>query len=53
MEKTAFTRAFLSNVRVIMTIMCVPMVELLCQVAMGQTLALKYQLSGVRACGHV
>jgi hypothetical protein len=35
MEKLAFTRACLSDVRVIMMIMCVPLVESLWQTAMG------------------
>jgi hypothetical protein len=35
MENPAFTGANLSNVRLIMAIMHVPMVELLCQVPMG------------------
>jgi hypothetical protein len=35
MKKSAFTRASLFNVRVIMVIMCV-LVELLCQTVMGQ-----------------
>jgi hypothetical protein len=35
MEKLAFTCACLSDVRVIMVIMSVPLVESLCQVAMG------------------
>jgi hypothetical protein len=34
MEKLAFTEACLSDVGVIMVIMCVPLVESLCQVAM-------------------
>jgi hypothetical protein len=47
MEKPAFTTASLSNVKVIMTIMRVPVVELLCQVATGCIPVLKYLLSGV------
>jgi hypothetical protein len=35
MEKLTFTRACLSDVSVIMMIMCVPLVELLYQEAMG------------------
>jgi hypothetical protein len=35
MEKHAFTRACLSDVRVIVMIMCVPLVEQLCQTMMG------------------
>jgi hypothetical protein len=34
-ERCAFTRACLSRVRVIMVIMCILVVELLCQLAMG------------------
>jgi hypothetical protein len=41
----------LSCVRVIMMIMCILMVELLCQMVMGWPSVLKYLLSG--ACGHV
>jgi hypothetical protein len=51
MEKPAFTRACLSNVKLIMPIMRVPMVELLCQAVMGWIPALKYLLSGAR--GHL
>jgi hypothetical protein len=50
MEKPAFTRASLSGVRVIMTIMCVPVVVLLCQAATGHLPVLKYLLSGARGC---
>jgi hypothetical protein len=54
MEKLAFTRACLSNVSVIMTIMGVPLVKLLCQAAMGWIPALEYLLPGMRwAYGHV
>jgi hypothetical protein len=35
MEKSSFTRVNLSDVRVIMMIMCVPVVELLCQAVTG------------------
>jgi hypothetical protein len=35
MDKLTFTMAFLSDVRVIMVIMCVPLVELLYQAVMG------------------
>jgi hypothetical protein len=35
MEKPAFTRVNLSDVRVIMVIMRIPMEELLCQVMVG------------------
>jgi hypothetical protein len=47
MEKPASIRVNLSDVRVIMTIMCVPMKELLCQTATGQISILKCQLSDV------
>jgi hypothetical protein len=33
-----------------MSIMCVPVVKLLCQVVMGQIPVLKYLLSGARGC---
>jgi hypothetical protein len=45
MEKSAFTRAYLSTIRGIMEIMCVPLVELLCQMAMGWIPTLKHLLS--------
>jgi hypothetical protein len=51
MEKLAFTRACLSDVRVIMVIMRVPLVKLLCQAAMGWIPALDFLLPG--AHGHV
>jgi hypothetical protein len=51
MEKPAFTRVSLSNVRVIMMIMCVPVVELICQAVMKWIPVLKYLLCG--ACGHL
>jgi hypothetical protein len=35
MEKPAFIRMSSSNIRVIMAIMCVPVMEVLCQAAMG------------------
>jgi hypothetical protein len=50
MEKHTFTRVNLSNVRVIVSIMRVPMVELLCQELMGYISVLKYLLSGVCGC---
>jgi hypothetical protein len=54
MEKPTFTRACLSDARVIMVIMRVPLVDLLCQAVMGQILALEYLLSGASgAYGHV
>jgi hypothetical protein len=46
MEKFTFTRARLFYVRDIMVIMCVSMVESLCQTSMGWIPALKYVLSG-------
>jgi hypothetical protein len=48
MEKPAFTRAYLSYVKFIMAIMCVPLVELLCQAGIGWIPALKYLLPGER-----
>jgi hypothetical protein len=48
MEKLAFTRARLSYVRVIITIMRVSLVESLCQTMMGWITALAYMLLGVR-----
>jgi hypothetical protein len=54
MEKSVFTRVCLSDVRVIMVIMLVPMVERLCEVVMGWILALKCLLLGrVGAYDHV
>jgi hypothetical protein len=54
MEKLTFTKACLSDVSVIMTIMRVPLVKLLCQVVMGCISSIEYLLPGVRgACGHV
>jgi hypothetical protein len=50
MEKPVFTRPNLSDVRVIMVIMHVLVVELLCQTAMGQISVFKYLKSGVRRC---
>jgi hypothetical protein len=41
-EKPTFSRVCLFNVRVIMVIMRVPMVERLCQAVMGRIPALKY-----------
>jgi hypothetical protein len=41
MENPSFTRVCFSNVRVIIVIMHVSMVELLCQAATGMILALK------------
>jgi hypothetical protein len=43
-----------ANVRVIVAIIRVPLVELLCEVAMGWIPALEYQLSGTCGpCGYV
>jgi hypothetical protein len=54
MEKPTFTWACFSDVRVIMVVMRVPLVELLCQVVMGWIPALEYPRPGVRgACSHV
>jgi hypothetical protein len=54
MKKLAFTRASLSDVRVIMVNMRAPLVELLYQMAMGWIPTLEYLLLGVcGACGHV
>jgi hypothetical protein len=50
MEKLAFTRAHLSNVRVNMMIVRVPLVDLLCQTMMGWILALEYLLPGTHGC---
>jgi hypothetical protein len=50
MEKPAFARVNLSDVRVIIVIMHVPMVELLCQVSMGQIPVLECLLSSVHGC---
>jgi hypothetical protein len=47
MEKLDFTEVSLFVVRVIMAIMHAPVEELLCQVATGWILVLKYLLSGV------
>jgi hypothetical protein len=46
----AFTRVCLSRTRVIMMIMRILVVELLCQLMMGQLSALKYLLSGTCEC---
>jgi hypothetical protein len=51
MEKPAFTRMDLSDVRVIMVIMDVPVKEMLCQTVMGWIPVLKFIMSG--ACGHL
>jgi hypothetical protein len=53
MEKDAFTKVNLSDVRVIMVIMRVPVVELLCQVAMGWIPVLKYLLSGTQVLKYL
>jgi hypothetical protein len=49
MEKSAFTRVNLSDVRVTMVIMCVPVEVLLCQMMTGRNPVLKCLLLG--ACG--
>jgi hypothetical protein len=55
--KTYPYRVSLSDVKVIMVIMCVLMVELLCEAVTGQILALKYLLPGTsrgsRLLGHM
>jgi hypothetical protein len=48
MEKSTFTNACLSGVRAVMSIMRVPVVELLHQAMMGQLPVFKYLLSGMR-----
>jgi hypothetical protein len=48
MEKFVFTRANLSNVRVIIAIMCVLMNDLLCQVVMEHVSILTCLLSSAR-----
>jgi hypothetical protein len=48
MEKPAFTRANSSDIRFIMVIMHVPMVELLCQAMKGRIPIIKYLISGPR-----
>jgi hypothetical protein len=54
MEKLAFTRACLSDDRIIMAIMYASLVELLCQTVMGWIPALEYLLPDMcGACGHV
>jgi hypothetical protein len=54
MEKLSFIKACLPGVRVIMAIMCVPLVELLCQVVMVWIRTLEYLLLGAHgSCGHV
>jgi hypothetical protein len=53
-KKLAFIRVGLSNVKVIMVIMRVPLVELMYQAVMEQISALEYLLPSARgACGHV
>jgi hypothetical protein len=54
MEKPAFSRAYLSDVTVIMAIMCISVVERLWLAVMGQVLnsSAYYQVC-VSACGHV
>jgi hypothetical protein len=50
MEKHAFTRACLSNVKVIKTIMRVPVVNWPCQAVKGWIPVLECLLSGVCGC---
>jgi hypothetical protein len=50
MEKPNFTRENLSDVRVILVIIHVPVEELLCQVVMGWISVLECLLSGARGC---
>jgi hypothetical protein len=47
-DKLAFTRTNLSGVRVIMTIMCVPVGQFLCQAMMGHIPVLEYPLPATR-----
>jgi hypothetical protein len=54
MEKLTFTWARLSNVTLIMAIMCVPLVELPCQTTMGCIPTLEYLPPVVHgAYGHI
>jgi hypothetical protein len=48
MKKLAFTKENISDFRVIMTIMRVPVEELLCWAATGWIPVLKYLMSGAR-----
>jgi hypothetical protein len=50
MENPAFIEVSLSDVRVIMAIMLVLVVELLCQAVMGQLQVLECLLPGLRGC---
>jgi hypothetical protein len=50
MEMLTFTRVNLSDIRVIMEIMRVLVVELLCQATTGHILVLKYLLSDAQGC---
>jgi hypothetical protein len=50
MKKSAFTRVNLSDVRAIMAIMCVPVMELLCQAVMRWVPVLEYLLLDVCGC---
>jgi hypothetical protein len=50
MKKSAFIEVSLSDVIIIMEIMCVPVEELLYQVPTGRILVLKYLLSGAHGC---
>jgi hypothetical protein len=50
MEKLSFTRTSLSNVKAIMMVMRVHVVEWLCQAVMRRILILECLLSGARGC---
>jgi hypothetical protein len=53
MKKLVFTMPCLSDVRVIMAIMRVPLIELLCQAVIGCIPTFEYLLPGAcGACGH-
>jgi hypothetical protein len=50
MKKLTFIRVNLSNVRVIIAVMRVPVEELLCQAVIGWIPVLKHLLSNARGC---
>jgi hypothetical protein len=50
MENPTFTRATIFDVRVIMEIMRVLVVELLCQAVMGRVIVLECLLLGTHGC---
>jgi hypothetical protein len=50
MKRLVFTRVHLSNVRVTMAIIRVPLVELLCHTVIGWIPALEYLLPGAHGC---